>query len=59
MQLRIQRKMRLNQQSEPPPFLHMNPFSKNPGTAPAMPIMDGHPGRMDGRIDGCMGVSAI
>ena len=33
------RKMRLNQQSDPHPFMHMNPLSRNPGTAPAMLIM--------------------
>ena len=48
--------MRLNKQSEPYPFIHMNPLSRNRGTAPAMPIMDGHPGwngMKHGRMGGC------
>ena len=44
------RKMRLNQESEPHPFIHMNPLSRNPGTAPAMPIM------WRGGGDGCLGM---
>ena len=48
--------MRLNQQNEPHPFIHMNPLFRNPGTAPSMPIMDGRPGWngwTHGRMGGC------
>ena len=34
------RKMRSNQQSEPPHiFVHMNPFSRNPGSAPEQVLL--------------------
>ena len=49
------RKMRLNQESERHPFIHMNPLSRNPETAPAMPIMWGGGGGGGGE-DGCLGM---